>query len=248
MKRNVINTMVGVFVVVALGLAGCGGGGGSSTSGNSTTQSTTGTDITGDWTGIFLQASSTEAVPGYFVLTQSGNNVTGSFNSSQTVNGTVSGSNISLSISNNGSGAATIAATLSGNSMTGTIISGSSSGTATITKGFSDNQTVSLNYWPNSTDKWWLQTTVYSVKNPSRVYITTPYITGQYDLFNCGTLTGKSSSVQRWWSSNNAACTEGNNNAKLTSTPTLPFNVILHVVTASGETTITKTITSYTTN
>jgi hypothetical protein len=99
-----------------------------------------------------------------------------------------------------------------------------------------------LGYWPNGTDKWWLMFRIM-VKDATRVYATSANISGEYDLFDCDDF----GYCDIWWSSNNAECIQGSNNYNVGGEPDLPFDLTIHIVKSSGETTRVATIDSYTT-
>jgi hypothetical protein len=99
---------------------------------------------------------------------------------------------------------------------------------------------VTLNRWEIHTGTWWLNIKAYA-QDATRVYATGGIIVGEYDLYECGTL----GYLDYWWSSNNAECLVGDNNYSIHYDPTLPFDVVIHIVKPSGTTTHTVTISDY---
>lgn len=254
--KKVSTLLLCLIIFAAIVKCGGGGGGGDGGGGGAATA-----DVSGYWQGT------APATPGgwYMQLTLSGTTVSGSFicTANMAVTGSVNGNNVNLSFNDEGC-VNQIAATLSGTSMSGTatLTIDSALGTCSETPGTktfgmtqvasnpcTESSEVNLEYSPSGTDKWWLSVKVITAQIASRVYVTGSYITGQYDLYACSAHLGVTPPLYGWWSSNNAACTnETPNNYKVTTTPTLPFDVVIHIVTTSGEVTINKTITSYSTN
>lgn len=101
---------------------------------------------------------------------------------------------------------------------------------------------VTLNRWENHTGTWWLNIKAY-VEGATRVYATGGIIVGEYDLYECDAF----GYLDYWWSSNNAECEISDNNYSIHYDPTLPFDVIVHVVKPAGVTTETITINNYNT-
>jgi hypothetical protein len=131
MQRRV-SLLAGMVMILATFLLGCGGGGSSSGGGS------TAIDVSGTWRGTGY-APQTGSAPTTLILSQSGNNVSGTWDG-YAVTGTVSGNQLTLTftpftqngVSISGGGGATV----TGNNM--------SSGTMSMT-GTSGNTSVTIN-------------------------------------------------------------------------------------------------------
>ncbi len=102
---------------------------------------------------------------------------------------------------------------------------------------------VKLKYWPHGTDKWFLGFRVM-VNDATRVYATGDYISGSYELYKCG-VEGSKYPKDLWLSTNNPECIIGIGEYNIGEEPTLPFDIVIHVVLPSGEETYPVTITDY---
>lgn len=120
MKRNVIKLVLGVFVVMAFGLAGCGGGGGGGTPVNNNTASLTAITITPASPSIATGASQQFSATGTYSDNSTQNITTSvSWTSSDTSKATISNTGLATAVT---AGTTTIKA-----------MSGSISGTSSLT-------------------------------------------------------------------------------------------------------------------